>query len=264
MGPIELYITMLSGSASYAASVALVMRSHTAATQPIPQTWTSTLYMSRRGSCEDQPVTPSMLIPLPFPEMTSSSAPWTREEVTDRCGWLAYEVYRRLWALSLSLPQRARGRMDRDASSSPSSLTDMVTEEHASANRSTRREMKATVRSTIPTGTGALILHSHLMGRRSCTGKLWSARQLVEAGTHNVYKVPNYLPWATPFNPDSSPLSPITVPYGNYTVSGKVSGQAQVRFFGETSINRVAVNYNDYSDHKEFVLNGYEDVTVSV
>lgn len=154
--------------------------------------------------------------------------------------------------------------MERDAFSSPYSLTDMVIEEHISANRSTWREMKATVRSTIPTGTGALILHSHLKGRRSCTGNLWSARQLVEAGIHNVYKVPNYLPWATPFNPGSSSPSPITVPYGNYTVSGKVSGQAQVRFFGETSINRVAVHYNDYSDHKEFVLNGYEDVTISV
>ena len=43
-----------------------------------------------------------------------------------------------------------------------------------------------------------------------------------------------------------------------------MSGQAQVRFFGESSINGVAVNYANYSDGDAVVLNGYEDVTVSV
>lgn len=79
-----------------------------------------------------------------------------------------------------------------------------------------------------------------------------------------VYEVPDYLPWATPFNPGSSLPSPLVVPPGNYTLLGKVSGQAHVRFVGEDRINHVVVNYTDYSDDEGSVLNGYEDVTVSV
>ncbi|KAF3052367.1 hypothetical protein E8E11_010982 [Didymella keratinophila] len=80
----------------------------------------------------------------------------------------------------------------------------------------------------------------------------------------SVYRVPDYLPWATKFKPGSLSSSPLSVPPGNYTLLGKVSGQAQVQFLGNTSINRVVVNYTGYSDDEEFVLNGYEDVTVSV
>ncbi|KAJ4984608.1 saponin hydrolase precursor [Stagonosporopsis vannaccii] len=79
-----------------------------------------------------------------------------------------------------------------------------------------------------------------------------------------VYKVPDYLPWATPFTPGSLPASPLVIPPGNYTLNGKISGHAQVRFFGEQSINRVAVNYTNYADNDERVLNGYEDVTVTI
>jgi hypothetical protein len=83
-------------------------------------------------------------------------------------------------------------------------------------------------------------------------------------GPKSVYPVSDYLPWATPFKPGSSSPSPIMVPPGNYTLLGKVSGRAQVRFFGETSIDRVAVDYTDYADDGDHVLNGYEDVTVSI
>lgn len=79
-----------------------------------------------------------------------------------------------------------------------------------------------------------------------------------------VYNVPDYLPWATPFTPGELPAFPLSIPPGNYTLSGKRSGYAKVCFFGEQSINRVAVNYTDYSDDDEHVLNGYEDVTVDV
>lgn len=79
-----------------------------------------------------------------------------------------------------------------------------------------------------------------------------------------VYEVLDYLPWATPFTPGSLPPSSLVVLPGNYTLVGRVSGHAQVRFFSEASINCVAVNYTDYSDDKEYVLNGYEDVKLSV
>ncbi|KAF3048318.1 hypothetical protein E8E12_011683 [Didymella heteroderae] len=80
----------------------------------------------------------------------------------------------------------------------------------------------------------------------------------------DVYKVPDYLTWATPFKPGSLLPSRLIVPPGNYTLCGQVSGYAQVRFIGEVSINRVAVNYTDYADGEDYVLNGYEDVTVSI
>ncbi|KAJ4359301.1 hypothetical protein N0V95_002312 [Ascochyta clinopodiicola] len=78
-----------------------------------------------------------------------------------------------------------------------------------------------------------------------------------------VYKVPDYLLWATPFKPGFSPPSPLTIPPGNYTLAGKISGHANVRLFGEAPTNRIAVNYTDYADSGEHVLNGYEDVTVT-
>lgn len=80
----------------------------------------------------------------------------------------------------------------------------------------------------------------------------------------SVYKVPDYLLWATPYKPGSLPPSAVMVPAGNYALLGKVSGRAQVHFFGGTSTNRVAVNYTDYADDGDHLLNGYEDVTVSV
>lgn len=79
-----------------------------------------------------------------------------------------------------------------------------------------------------------------------------------------VYKVPDYLPWATPFTPGSLPESPLVIPPGNYTLDGKTSGYAEVRLFGEKGVNRVAVNYIDYADDEEHVINGYEDVTVTI
>jgi len=79
-----------------------------------------------------------------------------------------------------------------------------------------------------------------------------------------VYKVPDYLPWATPFTPGSLPASPLIVPPGTYTLNGQTMGHAQVQFLGEQSITRVAVNYTNYADDDKYVLNGYEDVTVTV
>ncbi|KAF2629037.1 saponin hydrolase precursor [Macroventuria anomochaeta] len=79
-----------------------------------------------------------------------------------------------------------------------------------------------------------------------------------------VYKVPDYLPWATKFIPGEVPTSPLVVEPGTYTLNSKVSGHAQIHFFGDEHIDRIAVIYTDYSDDGDCVLNGYEDVTVSI
>lgn len=84
------------------------------------------------------------------------------------------------------------------------------------------------------------------------------------AAPKKVYEVPDFLPWAIPFTPGSSPPSPLVIPPGNYTLSGKASGSANVRFFGELRIDRVVVNYINFSDDNDHILNGYEDVTVSI
>ncbi|KZM28752.1 hydrolase [Ascochyta rabiei] len=78
-----------------------------------------------------------------------------------------------------------------------------------------------------------------------------------------VYEVPDYLPWAAPFKPGFPPPSPLGVHPGNYTLTGKISGHANVRLFGGASTTRVAVNYTNYADNGEHVLNGYEDVEVT-
>jgi hypothetical protein len=79
-----------------------------------------------------------------------------------------------------------------------------------------------------------------------------------------VYRVPDYLPWATPFTPGLLPPSPLVIPPGNYTLNGRISGHANIQLHGEPRISWAVVNYTNYSDDGSRVLNGYEDVSVSI
>ncbi|KAH0429116.1 saponin hydrolase precursor [Colletotrichum camelliae] len=67
-----------------------------------------------------------------------------------------------------------------------------------------------------------------------------------------VYKVPDEIPWATPFPPGSIVPAQFTVPPGNYTLRGKVSGVADVS---------ITPDANNDGDH---ILDGHEDVTVKI
>ena len=79
-----------------------------------------------------------------------------------------------------------------------------------------------------------------------------------------VFDVPDQIPWAVPFQPGSSFHSAPRLQLGNYTLQGQVSGIAEVRLIGDTSIHRVAVNYTDYSDDGKHIINGWEDVEVEI
>ncbi|KAF9693170.1 hypothetical protein EKO04_008844 [Ascochyta lentis] len=105
--------------------------------------------------------------------------------------------------------------------------------------------------------------NSTAQGGREYRVMLASLKSRKPASPKKVYQVPDYLPWAMRFKPGFLPPSPLTVPAGNYTVAGKASGYANVHLFGNTSINRVAVNYTDYADSGDYLLNGYEDVAVT-
>ncbi|KAF4972955.1 hypothetical protein FSARC_612 [Fusarium sarcochroum] len=79
-----------------------------------------------------------------------------------------------------------------------------------------------------------------------------------------VFDIPDFLPWAVPFPPGALLPSEDSLQAGNYTLRGQSSGYAHVRLIGEPRISTVAVDYNNYSDDGEHILNGYENVTVTV
>ncbi|KAG9188970.1 hypothetical protein G6011_05838 [Alternaria panax] len=85
-----------------------------------------------------------------------------------------------------------------------------------------------------------------------------------------VYKAPTSIPWATPFPPGSS-IPPLpTLKPGNYILRGKVSGCAEVTLIGDaahpeaSSVKRVIANYTDFSDDGDHIINGSEDVELTV
>jgi hypothetical protein len=86
----------------------------------------------------------------------------------------------------------------------------------------------------------------------------------------HVYKVPNRIPWATPFPPGAEVPPLPTLKPGNYILRGKVSGCAEVRLIGDTaypeasSIKRVVVNYTDFSNDGDHIINGSEDVELTI
>ncbi|KAL4776542.1 hypothetical protein BDW60DRAFT_224208 [Aspergillus nidulans var. acristatus] len=82
-----------------------------------------------------------------------------------------------------------------------------------------------------------------------------------------VFDVPDFLPWATPFPPgsdfpDHRGLSPGSL--GAYTLRGKASGLANATFLADSTsdlIRTVSVEYDNYSDDGEHIINGLESVT---
>ncbi|KAH7074032.1 hypothetical protein BKA63DRAFT_567197 [Paraphoma chrysanthemicola] len=85
-----------------------------------------------------------------------------------------------------------------------------------------------------------------------------------------VFNVPDQIPWATPFPPGSSvPRTPQNLVAGQYTLHGKISGEAIVKLISSTSdqsgsYDTVAVNYTNYSDFNGYTLNGWEQVTATI
>lgn len=79
-----------------------------------------------------------------------------------------------------------------------------------------------------------------------------------------VFDVPDNLPWAKPFPPGSSAPPPPSYSPGSYTLEGQVSGVAEVDFIGETRISTIAVTYSAYSDDGDHIINGWENVTVTI
>lgn len=86
-----------------------------------------------------------------------------------------------------------------------------------------------------------------------------------------VADVPSHLSWATAFPPGTPvPALPQPLLPGNYTLKGAISGLASVQLFSTANalvpneIDSVAVSYADYADVDGYVLNGYENVTVTI
>ena len=86
-----------------------------------------------------------------------------------------------------------------------------------------------------------------------------------------IFKIPDTISWATPFPlgstlPDDPPIKP-----GQYTLKGKLSGEAAVNITtseqglgGMGGVRGVFVQYSDYSDHKGYVINGFENATLEI
>lgn len=84
----------------------------------------------------------------------------------------------------------------------------------------------------------------------------------MEASTHSIgcYSL------GTSYVPGSSKPVATTVPAGNYTLAGKISGYAEVAFImnnANTAIGTVATTYYSYSDNGGNYIFGTEQVTVT-
>ncbi|KAI5456979.1 hypothetical protein BGZ63DRAFT_428413 [Mariannaea sp. PMI_226] len=80
-----------------------------------------------------------------------------------------------------------------------------------------------------------------------------------------VFQISNVIPWAKSFPPGSTISRGYSLAPGSYTLLGQLSGNAKVMLLGSSSgINTVAVKYLNYSDDGEHILNGYENVTLTV
>ncbi|KAL4900632.1 hypothetical protein BDW74DRAFT_188075 [Aspergillus multicolor] len=80
-----------------------------------------------------------------------------------------------------------------------------------------------------------------------------------------VFDISDFLPWATPFPPGSEFPEHTGLPEGTYTLRGKVSGTANATLIaGSTSVIRtVSVEYENYSDDGEHIIDGFESVTTT-
>ncbi|RDW85921.1 hypothetical protein BP5796_04246 [Coleophoma crateriformis] len=79
-----------------------------------------------------------------------------------------------------------------------------------------------------------------------------------------VPPVSDVIPWGTPYVPGSALPTRASVPAGNYTLAGQVSGYAEVAFImnqANTSLGTVAVTYHNYSDNGNNYIFGTEQVS---
>ncbi|KAL4879551.1 hypothetical protein BJY04DRAFT_208664 [Aspergillus karnatakaensis] len=79
-----------------------------------------------------------------------------------------------------------------------------------------------------------------------------------------VFKVPKSIPWAIPHPPGSEFPTPLYIEPGNYILRGKLSGTANASFIADPATGRtntISVEYDNYSDYPEYVINGVESVT---
>ncbi|KAK0102628.1 hypothetical protein ONS95_006233 [Cadophora gregata] len=88
------------------------------------------------------------------------------------------------------------------------------------------------------------------------------AKRIGHAPTHPapVFKIPDVIPWATPFPPGSTVPADLTLAPGHYTLYGKAHGSADVVYAPDS----VSVRYSNYSDDYKHILDGYENATSSV
>ncbi|KAM0230273.1 hypothetical protein ACHAP5_011415 [Fusarium lateritium] len=79
-----------------------------------------------------------------------------------------------------------------------------------------------------------------------------------------VFKAPDFIPWAKPFPAGSKAPAQYTIPAGNYTLQGQLSGFANVSFIEDADsdvIRTISVSYSNYSDQEGYVIDGSEKVT---
>ncbi|TVY62640.1 hypothetical protein Focb16_v004352 [Fusarium oxysporum f. sp. cubense] len=78
-----------------------------------------------------------------------------------------------------------------------------------------------------------------------------------------IFQVNDKIPWATPYSPGDAYPKPHSLEAGGYTLDGKVSGHAEVSLAADDSgrIINVVANYTNYSDYKEYIINGSENIT---
>lgn len=79
-----------------------------------------------------------------------------------------------------------------------------------------------------------------------------------------VFAAPDEIPWATPYPSGSSLPTSYSLPAGNYTLYGKISGFANVTLDKNTlsgTFRSVFARYTDYSDDGQHYINGVEVVT---
>lgn len=83
-----------------------------------------------------------------------------------------------------------------------------------------------------------------------------------------MYEAGDQIPWATPSPPRSTVPDQFTVTTGEYTLHGRASGFAEVRYAADPNIvsglGRASANYTDFSDDSEHFLGRHEDVTIKI
>ncbi|KAL3458151.1 hypothetical protein BJX64DRAFT_292414 [Aspergillus heterothallicus] len=81
-----------------------------------------------------------------------------------------------------------------------------------------------------------------------------------------VFDVPDFIPWAIPFPPGTELPTQYSLPAGTYTLRGKVTGVANATFVASPvtgGFETVSVEYDDYSDDGEHIIDGFESVTAT-